>query len=73
MEELKNAKANLKGGVDKMASLISKDGFISGNDPHRGASQYWSVLREPYTFKQYKLGKKMPIATLTRKFLSASL
>lgn len=73
MNELKNARANLNCGVDKMASLISKDGLISGAEGHRGASQYWSVLREPYTYKQYKLGKKMPIAKLTRQYLRASL
>lgn len=69
---LKNADSNLNCGVKKMARLVAKDGYISGPKSSRGAARYWSVLRDSYTYGNYKLGKKKPIARITHQYLSAA-
>ena len=63
---LKNPVKNIICGASKMAHLIARDGYIEGPVGKRGASAYWSVLRKPYRFKKYKLGKKELIIPLTR-------
>jgi hypothetical protein len=74
VDELSRAVPNLVCGTNRMARLISQDGYIDGPDGHRGAAGYWSTLRSPYrewdaTRKRYlKLGYKDQIMALIRNY-----
>jgi hypothetical protein len=68
LESLKNPTKNLACGFAKMANLIARDGWIDGPVGKRGAAAYWSVLRKPYTYQGYKLGKKDLILPITAKY-----
>jgi hypothetical protein len=65
---LKDGILNLSCGIDKMAHLIERDGFINGPKSGRGAAAYWSVLRDAYEHGKYKLGKSEKIRELTRAY-----
>lgn len=68
IRSLKKAVPNLVCGINMMAELIARDGFIDGPKSARGAATYWSTLREPYSYGHMKLGKKDKISALTRTY-----
>ena len=68
IKSLKNPVKNLECGVGKMAKLIASGRYIDGPKGNRGAAAYWSVLRAPYRYKKYKLGKKHLIVPLTKEY-----
>src|SRR5205823_55535 len=65
---------NLICGTNRMALLISHDGYIDGPENARGAARYWSTLRAPYkrwdpTRNRYlSLGYKNQILPLVRGY-----
>lgn len=67
-EDLKHATKNLDCGLRIMANRIARDSYISGPKETRGAASYWSTLREPYTFKKYKLGKRPQVIAKTSQY-----
>ncbi|HEY8278532.1 MAG TPA: hypothetical protein VIH99_02835 [Bdellovibrionota bacterium] len=73
-DALKNAIPNLVCGVNKMASLIRKRGYVDGPASARGASRYWSTLRKPYTKwdptrnRDLKLGKRDLVVAITKNY-----
>ena len=66
--KLKNGVENLKCGTARMATLISRDGYVTTPDNRKGAAAYWSVLRAPYTAYGLKLGKRNEIIAITRAY-----
>jgi hypothetical protein len=68
-EALRNPLKNLTCGIDMMASLIERDGFIAGPARARGAASYWSTLRPPYFSQRHHVGKKYGVMILTRRYL----
>lgn len=68
LNDLKDPVRNLACGVDIMANLIGRDGYVDGPASRRGAAAYWSTLREPYTMSGYKLGKKPQIIQMTKTY-----
>lgn len=74
MKALMVAVPNLVCGVNKMAHLIGKHGYIDGPADGRGASRYWSTLRAPYKRwdptrnRWLNLGKRNLILPLVRGF-----
>lgn len=67
MNSLKDPVKNLICGTRKMAGFIARGGYISGPG-NRGAAAYWSVLRAPYKYRKYRLGKKNLIIAITRQY-----
>ena len=68
-EALRNPLKNLTCGIDMMASLIARDGFVAGPARARGAASYWSTLRPPYFSQRHHVGKKYGVMILTRRYL----
>jgi hypothetical protein len=66
--QLKNPVKNINCGMAKMARLISRDNAIAGTGTKKGAAAYWSVLRRPYKYAKYKLGKQNEIIALTKGY-----
>lgn len=56
---------NLRCGIQIMADLIQKDGYLDGPPWHEGAAAYWSTLRPPYRFLGMLLGKKSEVIAFT--------
>lgn len=78
-QSLKAATPNLICGTNKMASLIGRHGYIDGPvEGRRGAAQYWSTLRTPYTRwdptrgRYLNLGKRNLILPLVRNYKGKS-
>lgn len=65
---LKDGVLNLSCGVAIFVHLVARDGYVNGPANSRGAASYWSVLRDPYTFKNYRLGKKDQILKITKSY-----
>lgn len=70
VKDLQNPIKNLTCGVNKMAFFISRHGFINGPKSARGAAAYWSVLRDPYVYGKYKLGRRRRILKITHAYRS---
>lgn len=67
-EQLKVPVNNINCGMAKMARLIARDRVIAGTGTKKGAAAYWSVLRKPYKYAKYKLGKQNEIIALTKGY-----
>lgn len=68
---LKHAENNLRCGIRIMAELIAKDGVIE-NSAHRGASDYWSVLRRSYGKGRKRHGHRHHIIGFTKDYQAYS-